>query len=542
VLIGAHRYLTPSRTGSGVLKAIAALFAAGVAVVPLATADGQAGPAVQPSLPPSPDFTVSSPVVSQVNATFTSTSSASPGREIALVQWDFDNNGSVDAEGASVQHKFPKSGSATVRLRVVDNHGQAAEITRTITIQPGPPPTADFTWSNAVASKPITFTSTSTASTGRSIQSVEWYFGGQAVGPPDATGPSAVKTYPSSGLKFVRMRVKDDDEQWAEITKPVNVDPLPSPTLDYRVNPVPILVNQPATFEALATPQPGRTIATIEWDFGVDGTVDATGPKVQRGFSTPGLKSLRLRAVDDDGQVTQLTDHQILVNAPPEAAFTSFPAEPLAGQQVTLVSYSQDSDGLLKDQSWDLDADGAFDDAAGPLVTHAFPAGSHTVALRVTDQLGTPSTLSRTIAVRNPPSASPPTSPPASPPPAKRVAVRPPLLTPFPIVRLVGVASEAGVQVRLLAVRAPAGARVVVQCSHRACPRRSISTVAGASRLRFRPLERFLPAGAVLEIYVRATGRIGKYARFKIRRYRIPRRTDSCLWPGQARKAPCPKS
>jgi PKD repeat protein len=273
---------------------------------------------VKPGPPPSPDFTVSSPVVSQVNATFTSTSSASPGRSIALVQWDFDNNGSVDAQGASVQHKFLKSGSATVRLRVVDDDGQAAQITRTLTIQPGPAPTANFTWSNAVATKPITFTSTSTASTGRSIQSVEWYFGGQAVGPPDATGSSAVKTYPSSGLKFVRMRVKDDDQQWAEITKSVNVAPLPSPTLDYKVSPVPILVNEAATFEALATPQPGRTIARIEWDFGVDGTVDATGPTIQRRFSTPGLMSLRLRVVDDDGQAAELAD-QVLVNAPPEA-------------------------------------------------------------------------------------------------------------------------------------------------------------------------------------------------------------------------------
>jgi glucose/arabinose dehydrogenase len=47
--------------------------------------------------------------------------------------------------------------------------------------------------------------------------------------------------------------------------------------------------------------------------------------------------------------------------------------------------------------AWDLDHDGAYDDAAGQVINHTFPYGDHTVGLQVTDTDGRQGTTSVTI-------------------------------------------------------------------------------------------------------------------------------------------------
>lgn len=53
-------------------------------------------------------------------------SSTRPGREIQEWQWDYDNNGTVDATGPYVCRTYPEAGVYTVRLRVVDNNPDTA--------------------------------------------------------------------------------------------------------------------------------------------------------------------------------------------------------------------------------------------------------------------------------------------------------------------------------------------------------------------------------------------------------------------------------
>jgi hypothetical protein len=87
-------------------------------------------------------------------------------------------------------------------------------------------------------------------------------------------------------------------------------------------------------------------------------------------------------------------------NRPPVAAFTVTPAAPVAGQQVSLADASTDPDGTVATRAWDLDGDGAHDDATGPLATVTFPAaGTRTVGLRVTDDGGLAATATRTVTV-----------------------------------------------------------------------------------------------------------------------------------------------
>lgn len=87
----------------------------------------------------------------------------------------------------------------------------------------------------------------------------------------------------------------------------------------------------------------------------------------------------------------------------PVASFTYSPAQPTTGQAITLISTSQMATGI----SWDLDGDGACDDASGASATASFEsAGGYPVKVCATDGI-LMSDQTQTIVVRNrPPTAT----------------------------------------------------------------------------------------------------------------------------------------
>lgn len=93
-------------------------------------------------------------------------------------------------------------------------------------------------------------------------------------------------------------------------------------------------------------------------------------------------------------------------NAPPSAAFTQVPAAPTTADTVVFTDTSTDSDGTIVSRGWDLDDDGAFDDGGAVTAGRTFPAGSHAVRLRVTDDDGAASTATRTVTVSMAPGAN----------------------------------------------------------------------------------------------------------------------------------------
>jgi hypothetical protein len=203
--------------------------------------------------------------------------------------------------------------------------------------------------------------------------------------------------------------------------------------------------------------------------------------------------------------------------APPVASFSWLPAAPIAGQAVALVSSSTDPGSALTSFSWDLAGNGPFS-VSGPVVTTSFAtAGAHFVRLRVLDALGLESVASAAIQV--------------SPAPLK-------LMQPFPIVRIGGVVTATGARLSSLSVLAPVGARVRVTCSGPGCRLKPQSAQARSTSrnrrgnsivLYFPRFARSFGAGATLEVRVSASGEIGKYTRFVIRRHNLPSRLDECL-------------
>jgi hypothetical protein len=213
----------------------------------------------------------------------------------------------------------------------------------------------------------------------------------------------------------------------------------------------------------------------------------------------------------------------------PHADFSFSPEDPRAGQEVRFQSSSCDPDARLVRQAWDLDGDGAFDDAFGPAATQTFPgAGPRSVGLEVAAQGGATDRRHRTVFVDTEYALPRPDS--------DR------LMSPYPVVRLAGRLTPVGARIRVLSVsRAPKCATVRVSCRGRACPAKRAPRFMGQGPLRLRSFERRLRAGTVLTVRISKGDLIGKLTEFRIRKAKAPRRRDRCLRPGESVGSACPR-
>jgi hypothetical protein len=212
------------------------------------------------------------------------------------------------------------------------------------------------------------------------------------------------------------------------------------------------------------------------------------------------------------------------------SSFSQSPLEPVAGETVTFTSTASapGKGNRLIAQQWDLDNDGAFDDASGPTAARSFvPAGTYIVRLRAVDRTLNEAVTAQAVIVHNPPAT--------------------PLLSPFPVIQVAGRFVGKGTRVRL-SVRAPVGSTVSVRCRGRGCAlRKQTRTVKAPSAgsltalLHFRRFQRHvLRARTILKVLITKPGTIGKYSRFEIRRRKPPERTDKCVVFGSTAPIACP--
>jgi PKD repeat protein len=407
-------------------------------------------------------------------------------------------------------------------------------------------PTPSFTVTPASPQSGITatFTSTSTAPDPFTISSIEWDFDGN--GSIDATGDSVQHAFPTAGSYTVNMRATSTEllDNQATATATVVVTTR-VPTADFSFNPTSPAVNESVLFASNSSDPDNESLSHL-WNFG-DGTAQSTQRNPTHAYTTPGQKTVRLTVNDGHGGVDDLT--KTITVRDPSAALASFtftPQSPVADQTVTFTSTSTPSAGQsISSQTWDLDSDGQYDDGSGRTVTRKFDsAGVYRVALRVVQANGNPAIAEGTVRVgaiaQSPPTTSP-TSPTTPTSPGKPTKGRPSLLTPFPVVRLVGVAYTTRTIVSVLAVQSPRGALVRVRCKGTGSPKVVRRKKSKGKGVRFKTFERGIRAGAKLEIFVVAKKRIGKYTSFKMQHAKPPVRTDRCLVPGRRKPVSCPK-
>jgi PKD repeat protein len=393
-------------------------------------------------------------------------------------------------------------------------------------------PTASFTVdpNPAVSGVPATYTSTSTADTGFEVAEVDWDFdndGDYEV--KDTTAPfTTPHTYGIPGNRTFGMKVTDNTPLMPLVTtatKTVTVVTRP-PTADFDFSPSSPSVGDDVLFAPDASDPDGDALK-YSWDFG-DGTADSNAHTPVHSFADAGTHTVTL-TVTDPYNASKTVAHDVEVrgvlqpgNRLPFARFAFSPRTAEVGEPVEFVSSSADPDGELRGQAWDLDGDGAFDDARGDDVLYTFTsAGVKTVRLQVTDSAGASAISQRQITVKTPP----------KPPPG--------FLRPDPKVRLNGLILSTGTRVQILGVRAPRGALVTVRCKGKGCPVKERRKRIKKGPVRFRSYERYLRAGVRLEVFVAKTGKIGEFTRYTIRRGKSPARLDRCLNGMKLRPVKC---
>jgi PKD repeat protein len=409
-------------------------------------------------------------------------------------------------------------------------------------------PTPSFTVApaNPQSGATVTFTSTSTAPIPFAVTGIDWDFDGNGTfeTPGSPTAP-ATHTFQTAGSYTVNMRATSNEllDNQASATATVVVTTR-SPTADFGFNPSSPSVNDPVLFASNSSDPDGEDLAHL-WNFG-DGTAQSTQRNPTHAYTTPGQKTVRLTVNDGHGGVDDLT-RTITVRDPSaaKAAFTFTPQTPVADQTVTFTSTSTPSAGQsISSQTWDLDSDGQYDDGSGKTVTRKFAnPGVYRVALRVVQANGNPAVAEGTVRVgsiaESPGTTLPTPTSPSPTTPGKPVKGRLSLLTPFPVVRLVGAAYTTRTIVTVLSVQSPRGALMKVRCKGTGCPKVVRRKKSKGRGVRFKTFERGIRAGAKLEIFVVAKNRIGKYTSFKMLRAKPPRRTDRCLVPGRRKPVSC---
>ena len=293
----------------------------------------------------------------------------------------------------------------------------------------------------------------------------------------------------------------------------------PRPSASFTYSPPAPHVAAPVTFDASASTGGNGPVKTYRWDFG-DGTVQSyTTPVVSHTYLLPGAYNVALTVTGEGGSGNSATATRTVTVSP-------LPQGPPPAPSPA-CSDGIDNDG---DTRVDFPADPGCSDAGdGSELTAPPPPAADCADGHDNDGDG------RVDFPTDPgcSSASDPTEPNATATPA--------LLTPFPIVRIVGSSRAGGGRVRVLAVRAPVGSAIEVRCRGRGCPlRRQRKAVSAAKRVRFRRFERYFPAGVALGIYVGKLGFVGKYTRLRIRDGRRPARIDRCLVPRVPRPTLCP--
>jgi PKD repeat protein len=324
---------------------------------------------------------------------------------------------------------------------------------------------------------------------------------------------------------------------------------MPAPTndisADFHWSPASPTPGQVVAFTASTNPPIGVGIKNYDWDLNGDGSIDKHGITATWSYPAPGPVSVRLFVkgnANHRGEAVHTVSVQAatggggIAPSPPVASFTVAPAAPVANQPVLFTSTSSDPDGTVKEQVWDLNGDGNYDNGGGVTALRAFAdAGAYVVGLRVTDNAGLVSFDSQTVAVV-----------PAPGTPVTTQKSGPRLLSPFPVVRIAGRITKRGTRVRLLRVNTPAGTTVSVRCTGRSCPfKKQVRAVPTgvesltAVNVRVRRLERLLLPGVRVRVYVTKGGAVGKYTKFRFRAGKAPVRTDGCLMPGSSAPAKC---
>ncbi|MFD1566671.1 PKD domain-containing protein [Halolamina litorea] len=360
---------------------------------------------------PEPSFTFS-PSTPNPDDTITLDASGSSDSDGSIVEyeWDTDGDGYYDdyddaPSGQTTQVSFGEGGTYTVGLRVTDNGGKSREITKRITVE-NPPPEPAFTFSPSTPNPDdtITLDASSSSDPDGSIVEYEWDTDGDGnYGDYDdaADGQTTQVSFDEEGTYTVGLRVTDNGDVERTTTRQITVE-NPAPNASFVVAESDS-EGLSVALDAASSSDPDGSI--VEYDWYVEGAREATGSSVTLDFPRKGAYEVRLTVTDNGGKTASVT-RTVGVSEPPTPRITFEPGQTVGtGQEIRLSgTESSDPDGRVSAYRWAI---GGGDTAQGSEITRSFRRpGEYDVTLTVRDETGQERSATRTVVVREPPTAS----------------------------------------------------------------------------------------------------------------------------------------
>jgi len=316
------RFTTPQVFSDELQRRAGAQLGSGQWSVQFITVQVGNGVPVQPTNQrPHAAFTLSpaTPLPGQV-VTFDASGSSDPDGQIVQYRWDFDGNGSVDAQGVRASTSFAFAGTFNVTLSVIDNQGQSAAISQPVSVRAqalNAPPVAQFSFSPTQPRVGEIVLFDASASVDPDGQIVQYRWDLNSDGRVDVTGPRVSARFNSARNFLATLTVIDDRGASSSSSQTVNVGQRPTnqpPQALFSFAPNAPTVNERITFDA-STSRDDGSIVDYRWDFNSDGHVDAIGLNVATAFNTPGTFTVTLTVVDNAG-LSNSTQKNITVTNP----------------------------------------------------------------------------------------------------------------------------------------------------------------------------------------------------------------------------------
>lgn len=163
---------------------------------------------------------------------FNAAESRDPDGRIIRYEWDWDGDGTVDetTPESRVCHIFTSGGNFNVTLKVTDEDGATAQLTKTVTVNsatgaPSVIPLARFAFFPALptAGDTVEFDASASQSGNGEITQYEWDWNGDGVFDEMTTVPTVQHVFSDSGERKVTLRVTNSQSRSAVFTAVVTV-------------------------------------------------------------------------------------------------------------------------------------------------------------------------------------------------------------------------------------------------------------------------------------------------------------------------------
>ncbi len=243
-------------------------------------------------------FTPSNPVVNQ-EIQFNATDSHDPDGTIEEYRWEMGDGAAL--YGSMIRHRYRRSGTFTVNLRVTDNSDNTGSTSKTITIAENQSPTASFIYSpaNPVTGSAVHFNASDSTDPDGNITSYDWDFGD---GSDAASGREVDYTYSEAGTYNVVLEVKDNSGNSSNTTKQLIVGDGSTPIASFTISPSSPKVGNTVTFNASESSDPDGDIEDYYWVFGDGDTSSGNTAIVTHNYGAANTYTVSLTVRDNDGK------------------------------------------------------------------------------------------------------------------------------------------------------------------------------------------------------------------------------------------------